>query len=216
MPDPDGLPRFHGRIVPWVTPWSAAPVLPEPLVLGLRGRGIAYRDESVHDRTDDGVLLARGRGRRATEAAGRPLYEQLDPRRQRRALARLLCQVCGEPPPRSPNGMLWLLAGPPDGDPEDVLTITPPVCPEPCAVLALEQCPALAGGHTALRVRRPRAWGYRGALHTPALLSGEDPVQLPYGDPRLPWLLADLAVIRLMGCTPIDLLRFTPASGDIA
>ncbi|QDY78766.1 hypothetical protein [Streptomyces qinzhouensis] len=205
MTDPDFLPRFHGRVVPWITPWSATPALPEPVVLDRKGHRIAYADESVHDRAYDGVLLARGRGRRGGDAGGRPLYEQLDPRRQRRALSHLLCQVCGGQPPPTRHGLLWLLAGPPEDDPEDVLTITPPICPEPCAVLATEQCPALAHGYTALWVGHPRAWGYRGTLHTPALARSEKPVQLPYGDPRLPWLLADLTVTRLMGCTITNL-----------
>ncbi|MGV9310618.1 hypothetical protein ACWDR0_00290 [Streptomyces sp. NPDC003691] len=203
---------FRGRVVPWVTPWSGAPALAEPVVVAAHGRGIAYADEGVHDRTYDGVLLARGRGRRATDAGGRPLYEQLDARRQRRAGDRLLCQVCGRRIPGSPDGVLWLMAtaGLGAAELEGALTLTPPVCPAPCAVLALEQCPALARGHTAVRVRYPRPWGYRGILHAPdpagrriARRDGGS-VQMPYGDPRLPWLLADLVVTRLTGCTVTD------------
>ncbi|MFE0421005.1 hypothetical protein [Streptomyces sp. NPDC058953] len=200
------LPRFHGRVVPWVTPWSGAPNLAEPLRLAPHGRGIAYADESVYDRTDDGVLLARGRGRRATDAAGHPLFEQMDPRRQRRATDRLLCQVCGHRPPPHREGLLWVLADDAGRLPEGESTVTPPVCP-PCAALAVEQCPTLARGHIAVRVRYPRPWGYAGILHRPdlsqphGLRSGDDPIRLPYGDPRLPWLLVDHAVTRLTGCT---------------
>ncbi|MGV9313692.1 hypothetical protein ACWDR0_16105 [Streptomyces sp. NPDC003691] len=210
MPDADSLPCFRGRVVPWVTPWSGAPALPEPVFVNHgTGWGIAYADETVHDRTDEGVLLARGRGRRATDAGGHPLYEQLDPRRQRHASDRLLCQVCGQRPPPSRDGMLWLLAGPPGDHPEEALTTTPPVCPDPCAILAVRQCPALTRGYTAVRVRYPRAWGWRGVLYEftrqgrgPGTLHRVgDRVHLPHGAPRLPWLLADLAVTRLMGCT---------------
>ncbi|MFE0422328.1 hypothetical protein [Streptomyces sp. NPDC058953] len=204
------LPRFHGRVVPWVTPWSGAPNLAEPVVLDPVRRRIAYADESVYDRADDGVLLARGRGRRATDAGGHPLYEQMDPRRQRRATDRLLCQVCGRRPSPHPEGLLWLLAG--TRLPEGELTVTPPVCP-PCAALAVEQCPALGRSHVAVRVRYPRAWGYRGVLHSPdlsrrhGLRAADGSVQLPYEDPRTAWLLADHTVTRLMGCEP--------ATGDV-
>ncbi|MFE3092675.1 hypothetical protein ACFXG1_02500 [Streptomyces sp. NPDC059248] len=196
------LPVFRGRVVPWITPWSGAPELPEPLVHAPGGRGIAYADEGVHDRTYDGVLLARGRGRRSTDAGGYPLYDQVDPRRQHKAADQLLCQVCGRKPPHSREGRLWLLAGV-DEAVEEALTLTPPICPTPCAVLALRQCPALAKGHTAVRVRYPRPWGYHGTLHTPG--TTPHPAALPHEDPRLPWLLAERAVTRLIGCTPTHL-----------
>lgn len=109
MADVPSLSWFRGRVVPWVTPWSGAPVLAEPVVVAPGGGGIGYANEGVHDRADDGVLLARGRGRCPVDGGGRPLYEQLDPRRQRRASDRLLCQVCGGRPPRSRRGVLWLL-----------------------------------------------------------------------------------------------------------
>ncbi|MEU3602214.1 NUDIX hydrolase [Streptomyces sp. NPDC006798] len=174
MTGPHPLPRFHGRVVPWVTPWSGAPNLAEPLALDPVRRRIVYTDETVHDRTDDGVLLARGRGRRATDVAGRPLYEQLDPRRQRKATARLLCQICGHRPPPHPHGPLWLL---PDDDgrlPEGELTVTPPVCPS-CAALAVDQCPALLRGHIAVRVRYPPRLGVHGRPPQP----GRHPADRP-------------------------------------
>ncbi|MEU3598403.1 hypothetical protein ABZ714_06655 [Streptomyces sp. NPDC006798] len=204
MNEPE-LPVFRGRVVPWITPWSGAPNLPEPLVLAPLGRGIAYADEGVHDRTYDGVLLARGRGRRATDAAGVPLYDQVDPRRQHKAADRLLCQVCGSKPPPHPEGLLWLLAGA-EGSVEESLTLTPPLCPDPCARLALRQCPALARSHAAVRVGFPRPWGYHGDQYAPGPdglpATTATAVHLPHEDPRLPWLLADLAVTQLMGCTP--------------
>ncbi|QDY75333.1 hypothetical protein [Streptomyces qinzhouensis] len=213
MSNADSLSWFRGRVVPWVTPWSGAPALREPVVIAPNGRrGIGYADEGVHDRTYDGVLLARGRGRRPGQGDGRPLYEQLDPRRQRRATDQLLCQVCGRRPPRSPHGNLWLMAT--AGELEGSLTTTPPVCPEPCAVLAVEQCPALARGYVAAWVRYPRPWGYQGVLHAPdpadprTVRRNGESVHLPYGDPRLPWLLADLTVTRLTGCAAVD-----PATG---
>lgn len=209
MADVPSLSWFRGRVVPWVTPWSGAPVLAEPVVIAAGRVGIGYADESVHDRADDGVLLARGRGRCPVDDGGRPLYEQLDPRRQRRASNRLLCQVCGGRPPRSRHGVLWLL--PAAGQVEGALTTAPPVCLKPCAALAVQQCPALARGYVAVEVRYPRPWGYRGVLYVRDCTADRgvrptgEPVQLPYGDPRLPWLLADLSVTRLTGCTVTDL-----------
>ncbi|MFE0421477.1 hypothetical protein [Streptomyces sp. NPDC058953] len=205
------LPRFQGRVVPWITPWSGAPALGEPVVVAAGGWGIGYADESVYDRTYDGVLLARGRGRRASDVGGRPLYEEVDPRRQHRAAGELLCQVCGRKPPADLRGLLWVLPGGEEKELEDALILTPPVCPEPCAVLAVEQCPFLARGFTAVRVRYPRPWGYRGTLYgvdssgRGVVRRCEESVQLPHEDPRLSWLLADLAVTRFMGCSVVGL-----------
>nr|BAP34722.1 hypothetical protein [Streptomyces sp. ML694-90F3] len=154
---------FRGRMVPWITPWSDALNLPEPVVLASGGRGIAYADESVHDRTDDGVLLARGRGPRIPGPGSRPLYEVVDTRRQRRAAGRLVCQICGHRPPPHPDGQVWLLGGA-DEVADGILTVTPPVCATPCAAFAIRQCPALARGHRTVRVRYPRLWGYHGVL----------------------------------------------------
>ncbi|MFE0422037.1 hypothetical protein [Streptomyces sp. NPDC058953] len=213
-----GLPTFRGRVVPWITPWSDAPNLPEPVVLAPGGRGIAYADESVHDRTDDGVLRARGRGPRSPGAGSRPLYDVVDTRRQRRAADRLVCQICGHRPPPHPDGQVWLLGGA-DEVADGILTVTPPVCVTPCAVFALRQCPALARGHRMVRVRYPRLWGYHGVLYQPDPgRPGGPPVQtttgvrLPYDNPLLPWLLADLTVTRLTGTTPVDLTTGLEAS----
>ncbi|MEU5163571.1 hypothetical protein AB0G74_28710, partial [Streptomyces sp. NPDC020875] len=83
-----------------------------------------------------------------------------------------------------------------------------PLCPNPCATLAVRQCPSLARGYRAVRVRYPRAWGYHGNQYAPG--PGRRPattataVHLAHEDPRLPWLLADLTVTQLLGCTPVS------------
>ncbi|MEU3599403.1 hypothetical protein ABZ714_11830 [Streptomyces sp. NPDC006798] len=203
-----GLPVFRGRVVPWITPWSDAPNLREPVVLAPGGRGIAYADEGVHDRTDDRVLIARGRGRRGPAPGSRPLYEEVDGRRQRRSAQQLLCQVCGRRPAPHPDGPLWLFPGTEEVT-DGSLTEIVPLCPDPCAALAVRQCPSLVRGHRAVRVRYPQLWGFHGLLYGPdpgnpggAPVATTVGARLPHDDPRLPWLLMDRTVTRLIGCTP--------------
>ncbi|MGW4201827.1 hypothetical protein [Streptomyces sp. NPDC004726] len=199
--------------------WSGETVIEAPVVRrpGRRG-GIAYADELASDRGEFDALLYRGRRPAPRGGRGRPLFASVHPNRQRRAMRQLLCQLCGTPASYTPgHGVLWLLDGTPGdhapGWPEGVTTAHPPVC-VPCAAQAVRQCPHLAvKGFTAIRVRYPRSYGYHGRLYTPDLTRPGSPtllvvaetVEVPYEDPRLPWLLAAQSVVRLTGCTPVEL-----------
>ncbi|MFF0446670.1 hypothetical protein ACFYT4_09690 [Streptomyces sp. NPDC004609] len=199
--------------------WSGETVIEASVVRrpGRRG-GIAYAEELPTDRGESGALLHRGRRPAPHGGRGRPLFAGVHPNRQRRAMKMLLCHLCGQPASHTPeHGVLWLLGGGPGGRepgwPEGAVTTYPPVC-LPCATQAIRQCPHLfARGHTAIRVRYPRSYGYHGRLYTPdltrpgspTLLVVEETVDVPFDDPRLPWLLAAQLVVRLTGCTPVEL-----------
>jgi len=158
-----GLPRrgavslmpgeLAGRVVaPYVTSWSEESVWDVPVVLG--EQGIAYADEHVMDRDQDGVLWARCPVRRGW---GRPVFGEVHPLRQRRAMRRLLCQVCAGPADRTKDGVLWLLVDWrhdwPDW-PNRMGVIEPPIC-VPCARLSVRVCPTLRRrGAVAVRARR--------------------------------------------------------------
>src|SRR3989442_68826 len=91
--------------VPYVATWSEERDLPFEVV-NRDGRGIAYADEISADRDIHGVLWHRTYSR---PRRGRPEFGNVHSLRQRRAMRRLLCQVCGGPADRTQDGVLWLL-----------------------------------------------------------------------------------------------------------
>ncbi|WP_194117774.1 hypothetical protein [Streptomyces hoynatensis] len=200
--------------MPQVTRWSA-----EEAMVGARltvradGRGLAYADEVAGDRDRHGVLWAR-----VTEAPGqgRPDFREMHTVRQRTAMLRRLCQVCGGPASRNAQGWLFALRRPgveerTPGWPEGLLCSKPPVC-EPCARLATRHCPHL-DAPAFVRVRKPRVWGAFGGFFLPrpggGLVAGEDD-HLPYGHPQARWFLASQLVVELTRCTAVALAGTAP------
>jgi hypothetical protein len=156
-------------LVPYITAWSAEQELPYEVV-ERHGFGIAYADEGLMDRDDHGVLWRRMPAR---PGQGRPLFGEVHPLRQRRAMRRLLCQVCGGPADRTGDGMLWLLRDYRDDWPdwpEGMGVAEPPVC-LPCAHTSTRLCPALRKGAAAIRARHAPLAGVRGALYKSGRLS---------------------------------------------
>jgi hypothetical protein len=92
-------------VVPYVTEWSEEQK-PPFVVVERPGMGIAYADESLVDRDSNGVLWFRMASR---PGIGRPVFGKVHPLRQRRAMRRLLCQVCAGPADRTDDGVLWLM-----------------------------------------------------------------------------------------------------------
>lgn len=137
-------------VVPYIAKWTSE-VCP-PAVVVANGRGIAYAREIPYDRDDDGVLWKRIAW---SPGKGRPVFGQVHFLRQRRAMRRMLCQVCGGPADRNAQGALWLV-GQDAGDRKTwgaaLTTSHPPVC-VPCAVTSVRACPHLRKRYVALRVR---------------------------------------------------------------
>jgi hypothetical protein len=202
-----GKPVFRGPHgpVPYVARWSAEE-LPDAPVVETR-QGIAYADESSVDRDRNGLLWSRVISR---QGIGEPLYRQMHPLRQRRAMRRLLCQVCARPADHNDQGTLWLIQdqrGQWPGWPERAQNTHPPLCLR-CARIAVKSCPWLKLGHVAVRAQSfvSGAWGglYRtGWPELRPLLA--DATTLQFGDPRLPWLQADQLVRELVDCTFVEL-----------
>jgi hypothetical protein len=84
------------QVAPYITAWSAEQDLPCTLV-ERPGCGVAYADELLVDRDSCGVLWRRSSVRRQV---GRPDFGRVHPLRQRRAMLRVLCQVCSVLPIR--------------------------------------------------------------------------------------------------------------------
>jgi hypothetical protein len=201
-------------VVPYITAWSTENALATVVVAARSRQGarVAYADESPFDRDDRGVLWRRVPAR---AGQGRPLFAAVHGARQRRAMRRLLCQVCGGPADRDERGVLWLLGADPEGTgrrpadwPESLVTRHPPVCLG-CARKAVHLCPYLGREMTAVRVAAPRLYGVYGVLYRPALPlpSQVTDASLPYGHPGLAWLVAAQQLRSLHGCIPVNLDR---------
>lgn len=201
----DGLPllmaEWGGR-VPHVVPWSGERCSLPPLI-GRRSR-IEFVDERSTDRDDRGVLWRRALSR---PGDGKPLFKQDHPRRQRRAMLKLLCMVCGEPVERNKRGILWLLRDYREdwpSWPERMGNMYPPVC-LPCARISTIRCPALRNGNVAVRARSFIS-GIYGELYAPGpvpVTSGT--ATLTFDDPNVRWIVASKLIRTLYDCRIMEL-----------
>jgi len=204
----------RARIVaPYVTTWSAEQDLPHKLV-ERPGHGIGYADELPTDRDAHGVLWQRAAMR---HEVGRPEFGKVHPLRQRRAMRRLLCQVCAGPADQSDDGVLWLLRDYRDDWPdwpEDMASVEPPIC-VPCVSVSLRLCPALRRGAVAVRVREVPIAGVRGVRYRKGLIApvAAEAVTLPYDDPAVRWMVASALVRELRGGTLVPLSEITERLG---
>jgi hypothetical protein len=191
--------KARGGLVPYITAWSGERPTSTPLVV--RGRcGIGYRQERPGDRDARGVLWQRYV---RAPGVGEPRFKKVHPYRQRLAMRRLLCQVCGGPADEDERGVLWLVGEPERGWSGGEVTGQPPVCAR-CVGPASRACPHLRRGVLALRVRHAPIIGVHGALYTPGLtLAG--PATLAYDDPRVRFLHARQLMRSLHDWTIVDL-----------
>jgi len=165
--------------------------------------------ERVADILRNGTQIQQERDLLRSENAA--LREEVAQLRQRLALTGLRCQVCGQPADRNADGVLWLIDANPN-DPSlrrgEERTTHPPVC-RPCAHRSVRACPHLRTACVALRVRRVRLHGVSGLLYVPdhpapAPLDADVSV-FPFGDPRLPWVMASQLVVTLRDFEAVDL-----------
>jgi hypothetical protein len=196
-------------LVPYIACWSGERPTRTPVVAGSRW-GIGYAQERGGDRDAHGVLW--GRYVRAP-GTGEPEFGRVHPYRQRHAMRRLLCQVCGAVADRNEQGVLWLLGDAGRGWSGAEATGQPPVCLR-CAGPASRACPHLRRGTLALRVRHAPIAGVFGKLFAP---SRRGPVcvgtaTLAYDDPRVRWLQARQLLRDLQDWTVVDLDRELAAS----
>ncbi|WP_232789010.1 hypothetical protein [Streptomyces odonnellii] len=191
-------------VVPYIACWSSEHQPPGALVV--RGGGIAYADEGPYERDDMGVLWKRIG---ISPGKGRPEFGNVHFLRQRRAMRKLLCQVCGGPSDRTDDGTLWVVgedADEPELHKPGYVTTHPPLC-VPCAVISVGACPHLRTSYAALRVRTFVLAGVHGALYQPG---GLYPVVYDAGGVafeswRLGWVLASQLIMELLEFTVVDL-----------
>lgn len=196
----------RGGIVAYIARWSAEDPIPNP-VIHIGVRGIGFADEMFTDRDKQGVLWTRAPSH---PGVGRPRFDKAHPLRQRRAMRKLLCQVCAQPADVDERGALWLL---PDhrGDwpnwPENMANMHPPLC-LPCARASAFACPALRRGYVAVRAQSEVAgvYGLRYEPGYPYASPAED-VTVGYDDPMIRWTRAAQLVRTLHGCEFVELDR---------
>jgi hypothetical protein len=200
-----------GTNAPYITAWSAEQDLPCELI-ERPGYGVGYADELLTDRDSRGVLWQRSAMR---QRVGRPDFGRVHPLRQRRAMLRLLCQVCAGPADQTNDGVLWLLRdhrGDWEGWPEGMASVEPPVCMA-CVAVSSQLCPALRRGAVAVRVREFPIAGVRGALYRKGAFApvAVEAVNLSYDDPAVRWTVASALVRELQDCSvvPIEELAST-------
>ncbi|OEV11092.1 hypothetical protein [Streptomyces nanshensis] len=194
------------QVVPYIAQWSAEGSAPRPQVVTRRGR-IAFVDERRYDRDADGILWTRVPFQ---PGKGTPQFGHVHALRQRNAMERLLCHVCGRPADSNSDGVLWLLTEeprcPPEGGSGDVVTEHPPLC-LPCAHIAIAACPRLRHDFTAVRVRAFERAGVRGALYQRATPHPVpiDVVSVAFDNPAIGWVRAGKLLLRLTDYQPVDL-----------
>ncbi|HEX5403736.1 MAG TPA: hypothetical protein VFX16_15700 [Pseudonocardiaceae bacterium] len=195
----------RGAVVPYIAAWSGEEDLPVRII-GRGLSGVGFADETPADRDERDVLWMRTPSQ---PGEGRPLYGQVHSGRQRRAMRRLLCQVCAKPADRNGQGVLWLLLDHREdwpNWPENMANSYPPVCLS-CARLAIATCPALRRGYVAVRTRRAPLSGVYGVRYLPArpwpVPAGG--VVVGYDDPAIDWVCAVQQVRSLRECTIVNL-----------
>lgn len=164
------LPSFNGRPVPWITRWTGE-VHPDRFDYGVQVAGDVLAGEfSVT--YEDGKNIRDGRGilwqREGIGRRGEPMYADVSTYRQRAAMKKRLCQVCGSKITDNPtNFLIPLVAGMEQFDENTTVTMQAPVC-EGCVPLAIRMCPALKReGYQHLKVLAYRAWGVFGQVTYP-------------------------------------------------
>jgi hypothetical protein len=147
-----------GMQVPWVTRWTNEVSTDKVKTALVDGELSLFYSDGHEYRDDHGVLWQRegiGRG-------GEPQFAQVSAHRQRAAMRKGLCQVCGQRITDRP--IRWLMAANQLTPVRDgtALTFSPPTCSD-CVDVALEACPHLrAHDRIILRVLEYRIWGVFG------------------------------------------------------
>jgi hypothetical protein len=190
-------------VAPYITRWTSEDEPVRPVIS--RGMGIAFEDEILTDRDKRGVLWTRATQQRGV---GRPVFGKVHPLRQRRAMTRLLCQVCAGPADRTADGVLFLLKDHrqdwPDW-PNRMGVSEPQVCWS-CVRLSARVCPALRRGAVLVRAGWCEIAGVNGVLYS------SDPQPRPVGqvtvafeNPAIRWVQAAYLIRELLDCTLIEL-----------
>lgn len=160
------LVTWKGKPVPWITRWTGEIIDDDDRVLRpfLNPAGqlqLNYvTDPENQEREANGILWQR----EGVSRGGEPEFSQVSTYRQRAAMRKRLCQVCGEKI-TSPV-IQWLMApGQLDVTQQgEAVTMNAPTCDE-CVEIALAKCPHLIkAGHFIVKVIEYELWGVYGEV----------------------------------------------------
>ncbi|MFD7017172.1 hypothetical protein [Streptomyces sp. NPDC059928] len=211
-------PRFEQNrlTVPYISAWEPELVAMPQLTTrqDMYGRRLAFVDEGPMDR-DQHFTLWRPQG--LARGQGKAVFEAVHSLRQRRCMFDLLCQVCGGSTLEEDFDRQLYVMNSANGVPiqEGERTMAPPICTG-CAPEAVASCPRLYNRFVAAYVERSYPWGVYGVLYDPFTLlpvTGK-PVEVPYDDVRLRWMVAHRKVSTLHRVTAVDLTTLTAASNS--
>ncbi|WP_311315041.1 hypothetical protein [Streptomyces naphthomycinicus] len=201
---------WGGMPVPWIAAWTQESIPRQLLTVyhGPDGDRLGLQLESPVDR-HYGVPWVRMPAVRR----GRPRYELVHALRQRQAMSRLLCQLCGGPTigSRPDDRSLWLMAARGGETLAEGQTTTAPPVHTPCARTATEHCPPLGHGWRAALVSSAPVWGVAGVIYEPGTLrqlpAREDTAdglhRVPFTSSLIHWVLAVRLVVTLHGVEPV-------------
>ncbi|MDX2935984.1 hypothetical protein [Streptomyces ipomoeae] len=202
---------YKGLPVPYIAAWSGER-LPQPPVV-LAKDGIAFADAvaangNAEGRDQAGALWQRWALRRGD---GVPEFNAVHGPRQRQAMRKLLCQVCGGPSDKNEQGRLWLLEDyrGVEGWPEREVTTHPPVC-RACAPVAARRCPHLKNKVVAVRAGQVALDGVYGKVYsrgTGPLPVLDETTTVFARDWRVRWMVGAQLAATLMDVTIVDLPR---------
>jgi hypothetical protein len=174
--------RYHGRVVPWVTRWTDE--VRRHQVRFKRTRSgdlvVSYADGFPEERDPNGFLWQR----EGIKRGGEPEFAMVSTYRQRRAMRKGVCQVCGRRIDKRP--IQWLV-------PEslfdytqqgEAVTLSAPTCSD-CIPIALELCPHLKRNQLLLaKVLEYQVWGVSGeavSLDPAGEVRRHRSIMYPYG-----------------------------------
>lgn len=163
MTDLDTLPSYKGKPVPWVARWTGE-IAPDryqfDLSIQAGGKMQTTYGPDRDFRDEQGVLWQReGLGR-----TGAPDWGAVSSYRQRSAMHKRKCQVCGTKIPDGPINWLMPINGIEYVNPETALTMQPPTC-DGCIEFALDLCPHLKSqGYQRVKVLDYSIWGIYGIV----------------------------------------------------
>lgn len=158
--------EWKGRPVPWVARWTNEVSAQRYEVAPNRDGRLTYKDgNNTYDKNDPTILWQR----EGINRGGEPMWADVSTYRQRAAMLKRLCQVCGNKIPDGPIN--WLLTvdtveqypmG--EGEPPVSLTSSAPTC-DGCVDVALNHCPHMIGkGGLLATIADYKIWGVSGLV----------------------------------------------------
>lgn len=207
----DHLLHHEGRVVPWITRWTNERQ-GQPVAYGRIAPtgvwGATYADVIPDNRDGRDILWQR----EGISRGGQPQWAHVNTFRQRAAMHKRLCQVCGQRITERPTS--WLVPAPLlNFDWGDPLTMSAPTC-EACIPIAMDMCPHLGDSDARLMLGKVLDYELAG-VYGSAFVTPDDTPELIgqclylYGESSVPpqAVIAQQQVVRWTKFTVSEVTR---------